>query len=262
MKKALASKTGQVKFLQKGEPGKPGDKGARLRMRDWLTGQSHLRGSAGEEWYDVALYKNLLYLCVKSHTSSTANNPQTSVANNLGYWEKAQDWAFMATRLLLAERIKAEDIDADNLVAKNVDVEGKITANAAFIKTHNFRAHEGYFFLNPNFGSDFINGRPNRISTAVYMLPDAVQYAGMKISLTIYKDLASTYGSISVVTRNAFNETEIVGSEMKYCNRASISGAGRYEFISLGILWILANGNGASFSYADLGNYTYEDPVS
>ena len=101
---------------------------------------------------------------------------------------------------------------------------------------HDFRANEGYFFLNPAFGSDFINGRPNRISTAVYMLPDAAQYAGMKISLTIYKDLASTYGYIS--------------------------GAGRYEFISLGSLWFLANDNGASFSYADLGNYTYEDPVS
>ena len=50
--------------------------------------------------------------------------------------------------------------------------------------------------------------------------------------------------------------------KMKYCNRASISGAGRYEFISLGSLWFLANDNGASFSYADLGNYTYEDPVS
>lgn len=258
MGKSLASKTGQVIFRQKGEPGKPG---ARLRMRDWLTGQTCLSGSAGEEWYDVVLYKNLLYLCIKSHTSSSANNPQTSVANNLGYWEKAQDWAFVATKLLLAERIKAEDIDADNLVAKNVNIEGKITANAAFIKMHSFRANKGYFFLNPNFGSDFINGRPDRVSQSEYMLPDAAQYAGMKISLTIYKDLSSTYGYISVVTKNAFNETEVVGSEMKYCNRASISEAGRYEFISLGSSWILANGNGA-FSYADLGNYTYEDPVS
>ena len=145
---------------------------------------------------------------------------------------------------------------------RNVEVEGTIIANASFVRMHDFRANEGYFFLNPAFGSDFINGRPNHISTAVYMLPDAAQYAGMKISLTIYKDLASTYGYISVVTKNAFNETAVVGSEMKYCNRASISGAGRYEFISLGSLWFLANDNGASFSYADLGNYTYEDPVS
>lgn len=134
MVKALASKTGQVNYLQKGEPG---DKGARLRMRDWSAGQSHLCGSAGEEWYDVVLHKNLLYLCNKSHTSSSANNPQTSVANNLGYWEKAQDWTFVATKLLLAERIKAEDIDADNLVAKNVDIEGSITASSLYLGVSN-----------------------------------------------------------------------------------------------------------------------------
>lgn len=259
MGKALASKTAEVKFLQKGEPG---DKGARLRIRDWVTGQDCLCGDAKEAWYDVTLYKSLLYLCVKSHTSSTTNNPQTSVANNLGYWEKAQDWVFVATKLLLAERIKAEDIDADNLVAKNVDVEGTIRATAAFIKIHGFHSTEGYFYLNPSFGSDFNNGRPNRISQGVYMLPDAAQWVGMKISLIIYNGtMASTFGSISVVTTNAFNDYEIVGSEFHYCNRASISAPGVYEFISLGNMWILANNN-ASYSYADLGNHTYEDPIN
>ena len=145
MVKSLASKTGQVIYRQKG---KPGDKGARLRMRDWSASQSYLRGSAGEEWYDVVLYKDLLYLCVKSHTSSSANNPQTSVANNLGYWEKAQDWTFVATKLLLAERIKAEDIDADNLVAKNVDIEGKITANGGVFK--NIRSPNDSFRIKEN----------------------------------------------------------------------------------------------------------------
>lgn len=110
----LARKVSIVKYEQKPE------KGARLRMRDWKDGQPCLCGSEGEAWYDVTLYKNLLYLCIKSHTSSEANNPQTSVANNLGYWEKAQDWAFMATKLLLTERIKAEDIDTTNLVSQNI----------------------------------------------------------------------------------------------------------------------------------------------
>ena len=103
MAKSLASKTGEVTYLKKG------DKGARLRLRDWAVGQSLLRGSAGEEWYDVSLYKDKLYLCIKSHTATTANNPQTSVAGNLGFWEVAQDWAFVATKLLLADRINAKD---------------------------------------------------------------------------------------------------------------------------------------------------------
>lgn len=144
---------------------------------------------------------------------------------------------------------------------KNVDIEGTITANAAFIKMHSFRADEGYFYLNPDYGSEFINGRPVRISQSRYMLPDSGKYAGMKISLTIYKDLSSTSGYISVVTRDAFNETELVGSDMKYCNKANIPGAGRYEFISLGNMWVLANSNGASLSYASLDNQIYEDPI-
>lgn len=133
----LATKIREILFRPKAEPGKQGDKGAKLRMRDWAVGQSQLCGSAGEAWYDVVPYKGLLYLCIKSHTSSTANNPQTSVANNLGYWEKAQDWTFVATKLLLAERIKAEDIDADNLVARDVNIEGSITASLLYLGVSN-----------------------------------------------------------------------------------------------------------------------------
>ena len=262
MVKALASKTGQVNYLQKGEPG---DKGARLRMRDWSAGQSHLCGSAGEEWYDVVLHKNLLYLCVKSHTSSSANNPQISVANNLGYWEKAQDWTFVATKLLLAERIKAEDIDADNLVAKNVDIEGTITANAAFIKFHGFRARGGYFFLNPNFGSDFINVAPGSIATAIYMLPSSVQYTGMKLSLTIYSLDDYTYGNIYVVTTDGFNKVHSVSTTdqgARLCNRFRITSSGTYEFVAIESMWVLSNYQDSALSYADLGSHTYEDPIN
>ena len=52
------------------------------------------------------------------------------MANQLGYWEKAIDWVFIATKLLLSEKIKADDIDVDNLVAKNVqaeDASGNVT---------------------------------------------------------------------------------------------------------------------------------------
>ena len=103
--------------------GAKGDRGARMRQTNWAEGKQYLSGDDGEVWYDVVLYKDLLYLCLKSHTSSTSNNPQTSVANQLGYWEKAIDWVFIATKLLLSEKIKSEYIDADDLVVKNVQVE-------------------------------------------------------------------------------------------------------------------------------------------
>lgn len=106
-----------------------GQKGARMRIRDWAVGLVCLQGKEGEDFYDIVVYQTKLYLCTKSHTASNANNPVASVSGNLGYWEIAQDWVFVATRLLLAEKIKAEQIDADGLVAKDVNVTGTITAN-------------------------------------------------------------------------------------------------------------------------------------
>lgn len=107
-----------------------GQKGARMRIRDWATGQQYMQGKDGEDFYDVVVYESKLYLCTKTHTSSSANNPITSVSSYLGYWEIAQDWVFVATRLLLAEKIKADQIDADGITAKDVDITGKITATS------------------------------------------------------------------------------------------------------------------------------------
>ena len=127
----LASRTSEVRFVQKGPQG---NKGAKLRITDWAVGQQCLEGKEGEEWYDVKVYNSKLYLCIKSHTSSTANNPQTSVANNLGYWALATDWQFVATKLLLAEKIKADQIDADGITAKDVNITGTINADDGYFR--------------------------------------------------------------------------------------------------------------------------------
>lgn len=121
----LATKTSEVKFVKKGDKG---SKGAKMRITDWAVGQQCLEGKEGEEWYDVKIYNSKLYLCIKSHTSSTSNNPQTSVANNLGYWALATGWEFVATRLLLTVKIKANQIDADGITAKDVDITGTVYA--------------------------------------------------------------------------------------------------------------------------------------
>lgn len=110
----LVTKTSEVKLVEKGE------RGAKLRTRSWEIGFTCLEGKGTQDFYDVVLYKDLLYLCVKSHVSSLENNPQKSVADNLGFWEVAQDWTFVATKLLLAERINADIIDTDSLVSKQL----------------------------------------------------------------------------------------------------------------------------------------------
>lgn len=111
-----------------------GKQGAKLRMRTWAEGVEYLQGADGEEFYDVVVYNNKLYLCTKTHTSDSNNNPSSSISGYLGFWESAQEWTFIATKLLLAEKINAEQINADRIKAKNVDIEGKINATSGTFK--------------------------------------------------------------------------------------------------------------------------------
>lgn len=116
-----------------------GKQGAKLRMRTWAENVVYLQGADDEEFYDVVVYNDKLYLCTKTHTSGPDNNPSDSISGYLGYWESAQDWTFIATKLLISIKIKAEQIDATNLEAnglkaKNADIEGKIVAESGLFK--------------------------------------------------------------------------------------------------------------------------------
>lgn len=123
----LASAT--VPVIKDGEPGAQGNPGAKMRMRTWASGTYYMRGVGTEEWYDVVEYESRLYLCRVSHTASSSNSPATDT----GYWETAQNWTFIATKLLLAEKIKANMIDADGITAKNVNLTGEIIATSGNI---------------------------------------------------------------------------------------------------------------------------------
>lgn len=68
----LVTRTGQVSFAPKGDKG---DKGARMRMRVWGASVSYLEGKQGQQFYDIVLYDNLLYLCIRSHTSVSTETP-------------------------------------------------------------------------------------------------------------------------------------------------------------------------------------------
>lgn len=95
---------------------------------------SYLEGKQGQQFYDIVLYDNLLYLCIRSHTSVSTETPKQNVASGkIKYWEVAQSWTFIATKLLLTEKIKASMIDADGIRAVNVDISGKITADSGRI---------------------------------------------------------------------------------------------------------------------------------
>lgn len=237
-----------------------------------------------EEFHDIVLatFNNrIVPFRVRAYGTSVAVAP--SSIDGDANWEAAQQYMFVAMDMALIRKIRADEIYVDDLVVQNVlardkngnvtcsidgetgevNVQGKITATAAFIKIHGFSSNEGYFYLNPNFGSDFGNGRPSRIGQSEYMLPSSAQCVGMKISLIIYNNSSgSTYGYVSVVTSDGFNDMELVDGQYHYCNKAHITEPGVYEFISLGGVWISTNKNGISYSYADLGDHDYENPVN
>lgn len=237
-----------------------------------------------EDYHDIVLatFNNrTIPFRVRAYGTSVTVAP-TSIDGDAN-WEAAQQFMFVAMDMALIRKIRADEILVDDLVVQNVlardkngnvtcnidgetgevNVQGKITATAAFIKIHGFSSNEGYFYLNPNFGSDFGNGRPCRIGQSEYMLPSSAQCVGMKISLIIYNNSSgSTYGYVSVVTSDGFNDMELVDGQYHYCNKAHITEPGAYEFISLGGVWISTNKNGISYSYADLGDHDYENPVN
>lgn len=237
-----------------------------------------------EDYHDIVLatFNNrTIPFRVRAYGTSVTVAP-TSIDGDAN-WEAAQQFMFVAMDMALIRKIRADEILVDDLVVQNVlardkngnvtcnidgetgevNVQGKITATAAFIKIHGFSSNEGYFYLNPNFGSDFGNGRPSRIGQSEYMLPSSAQCMGMKISLIIYNNSSgSTYGYVSVVTSDGFNDMELVDGQYHYCNKAHITEPGVYEFISLGGVWISTNKNGISYSYADLGDHDYENPVN
>ena len=154
-------------------------------------------------------------------------------------------------------------VDKDGLVTmKNANVEGKIVSNASFVRFYTFKNTGGCFFLNPAYGSHFMNSVPNRISQAKYKLPAASGCVGLRISLTIYNSAsASTWGYINVISTDGFNRLELVNEKYEYCNTVSLDSGYTYEFISLGAYWIPSNNSNMSFTYNELGDEIYEDPV-
>lgn len=212
-----------------------GKQGAKLRMRTWTENVVYLQGADCEEFYDVVVYNNKLYLCTKTHTSGSGNNPSASISGYLGYWESAQDWTFVATRLLLAEKISAEQIDADGLVAKNVDVTGKITATSGTFSNcvfNSLRSSDNSFVYDSNglsISAEF------SITAGNYTLKLEKQYADFLITdksgrslvrLAAFDDIQVASPSLRLSHPTSGNSAELNVSSLKLGNASG-------EFVSL-----------------------------
>lgn len=104
-----------------GEQGERGLTGASPRMRGvWDKSISDYIWN--NQWRDIVFVSvngvNQQY-AVKAEGTVPANvNPTTEAGKS--YWESAQQFKFIATDLLLADKIKADMIDTDDLICKNI----------------------------------------------------------------------------------------------------------------------------------------------
>ena len=113
----------------KGDPGDKGDKGDRgdrgpaLRgPQEWEAvdvGYQFHQGAKGEPNYDVVIYQDNYYSCVKSHVKTANNYPTSTEDNNNGYWQVDEKIEIVATKLLLATYALIENLGAGSIVMRN-----------------------------------------------------------------------------------------------------------------------------------------------
>ncbi len=83
------------------------------RTSKWRLGMDYQAGQKGEKYLDIVEYNDGWYKCQKSHISTNNNKPNDAVQST-EYWFKANQFEFVATNLLLADRA------AINLLSSNV----------------------------------------------------------------------------------------------------------------------------------------------
>ena len=124
----MASKTGQVIYLKKGDPGQKGDRGPSLRgPMDWekmATGFQFQCGAAGEDFLDVVIYGGKYYQCIESHKKTASNYP----GSNYNYWRVSSNLSFVATDLLLATYALIKNLGVESVEMK--DAEGNVIFRA------------------------------------------------------------------------------------------------------------------------------------
>ena len=124
----MASKTGQVIYLKKGDPGQKGDRGPSLRgPMDWekmATGFQFQCGAAGEDFLDVVIYGGKYYQCIVSHKKTATNYP----GSNYNYWRVSSNLSFVATDLLLATYALIKNLGVESVEMK--DAEGNVIFRA------------------------------------------------------------------------------------------------------------------------------------
>ena len=130
-----------------GEQGIPGDKGdkgdkgddgesiqgasgAMMRMSEWTLApkttynddsvDGFYQSGDTTKWYDIVTHNDVKYRCIISHTPTSVTEPSIGSDWNT-YWVEANEFEFVATKLLLSEKINADQIDVDNITVQSLN---------------------------------------------------------------------------------------------------------------------------------------------
>jgi len=170
----------RISYKRNPEKGDPGPRGAQPRVRPWEEGLEFFCGAEGELYDDRAYYGRLYYHCLKSHKSTSANNPYASVQAKDGVWEVDSSFRFMATSVgFIGEG--ADGWIIDNGVITHTSGKLSLTKEGAIVSSNgkfkvdaegNLYAESGTFagFLKVNFTS-FTAGA-KKITNGVYEVSD------------------------------------------------------------------------------------------
>ena len=136
----IAVKIGTVVLIQKWiiTKQKDGRSDIASRKAAWVTGKQYYKGLRAEPYLDFVKYEDLWYMCKVSHVSGTF-----ATDLNAGRWAVMNNFENVATDLLLARKILADEIDADNLIARNMRTANSGARVEAFGSEQNFYNENG-----------------------------------------------------------------------------------------------------------------------
>lgn len=122
-----------------GAPGTPGRSDIVTRRTIWKTAQAYLNGTTTIGILDIVKTSDgKWFKCKLSHTSGTFSTDLSA-----GRWEQMNWFENVATDLVLSRKIISEEIDVDNLIARNMRTANSGARVEAFGSEQNFYNENG-----------------------------------------------------------------------------------------------------------------------
>lgn len=262
-----------------GKDGADGAQGARMEMVYWdecPVGFQFCAGVDGEAVYhivwesrtDTNLDHTTPYLCIKSYTKTASSEEPSKDSQSATnpHWRSFENMALVATDFLLSRKIRADEIDADNLTvrnvsaessdgnttcnidgetgkltAKNVDIEGKFTSNQGSIG--GFEIADGRLGYNPFpsllDGTSYVNMTKGAFNAWN-------EYFNSSSGASVSKDAKLTAGLVQTSitdSRTGYNEEHVACQFIACKHGLKVTNTGVYITSDGGSTWTLLGVN-------------------